>query len=67
MPMNPRSCLSALLLCGALADWAKSGEKKSVLIERIDGQPVKQTDWGPELEAAGFRRMGKGYLIRRFD
>ncbi len=57
----------ATAVAEALARWARSGERNAVMIERIDGAPVKETAWPERLEAAGFRRISRGYLIRRFD
>jgi ATP-dependent helicase Lhr and Lhr-like helicase len=54
-------------LAEALARWARSGERNAVMIEKVDGEPAADTRWAKIFEAVGFRKISRGYLIRRFD
>ena len=47
----------------ALASIVRSGARDALLITRVNGEPPK----GSVLEKVGFRKSGKGYLLRRFD
>lgn len=49
---------------GALAEWVLADRSRRVLLERVDGEPVRESPLAETLAAAGFREDLKGLLLR---
>jgi ATP-dependent Lhr-like helicase len=48
----------------ALADWVLADRSRRVLIERVDGAPVRESPLAEALAEAGFREDLKGMVLR---
>ena len=48
----------------ALAEWVRAERGRKLLIERVDGAPIGETDWSLRLADAGFRIDLRGMLLR---
>ena len=47
-----------------LADWVLADRSRRVLIERVDGVPVRESTLAEALAEAGFRQDLKGMVLR---
>jgi ATP-dependent Lhr-like helicase len=61
---EPAHVHAAEALAGALAALVDEGRRRTLLLERIDGEEAARSALGPRLEAAGFTATSKGYFKR---
>jgi ATP-dependent Lhr-like helicase len=47
-----------------LAEWVQADRTRRLVIGRVDGIPVEESDWHEALVGAGFRQDLKGLLLR---
>ena len=58
---DPEAISTAL---AGLAGWVQADRARRLVVGRIDGIPVEESDWHGALVAAGFRQDLKGLLLR---
>ncbi len=60
---TPDADLVGRALAG-LAEWVQADRTRRLVVNRVDGIPIEESDWHEALVAAGFRQDLKGLLLR---